>query len=445
MSDHTSIGTRQNDGAAAPLSPAIEAYMRNHNGDASTIIGALVAVLAVITVALRFYSRHLTKTGCRWDDWTILVALAAVIITDALVLASTEADPTGPAAASNIDPSHVFTAADVYFTKLNYAATVLYFLIAATTKLSILLLYRRLFWVDDTLRHQVACLVAAVVLFWIGTTVADLLSCIPLDWTWRNSHQDPRYCFDYNIFWLATGAVEAVIDILIILVPIRIVLSLGLDRGKKLAVIAVFTFGAFVIVSGIVKVVLSYSHNNRNPNFGNTEVWTTVHCGTGIICACLPVCWPVFVLLFRRGASTMRTAKYSMRGWSVHRTASERNSAQIAPPHLIPAVSAEHPSEQYALGEYATKAYAPREYAQAAYIPEAYAHAAHIPQEHASTAYVQQGYAQTAYIPQEHVMTAYADAQQVYIPAEHDPRDYAHEGYEMPMYHVVEDGRSIAR
>jgi hypothetical protein len=61
--------------------------MSDHDEDVTTAIGALVAVLAVISVALRFYSRHVTRTGFKWDDWMILIALAAVIVTDALVLA----------------------------------------------------------------------------------------------------------------------------------------------------------------------------------------------------------------------------------------------------------------------------------------------------------------------------------------------------------------------
>lgn len=161
-----------------------------------------------------------------------------------MFIIATDADPTGPAAASNVDPTHVFTPADVYFTKLNFIATVLYFTVAATTKLSILLLYRRLFWINESFRRQVLFLIVLVVCFWIGTTVADLLSCIPLEWSWKNSHQDPRYCFNYNIFWLISGIVEAVIDVLIIVLPIRVVLGLQLDNGKKIAVVAVFLFGA---------------------------------------------------------------------------------------------------------------------------------------------------------------------------------------------------------
>jgi cation transporter-like permease len=52
----------------------------------TTAVGALVIVLAVIFVALRFYARYSTKTGFGWDDWLILLALVATILTDVLVL-----------------------------------------------------------------------------------------------------------------------------------------------------------------------------------------------------------------------------------------------------------------------------------------------------------------------------------------------------------------------
>lgn len=54
--------------------------------NATTIAGAAVAVLAAICVGLRFYTRHWTGAGYRWDDWLILIALSATIATDALVL-----------------------------------------------------------------------------------------------------------------------------------------------------------------------------------------------------------------------------------------------------------------------------------------------------------------------------------------------------------------------
>jgi len=53
---------------------------------ATTAVGALVIVLAVVSVALRFYTRHFTRAGLGWDDWLILLALITTIATDVLVL-----------------------------------------------------------------------------------------------------------------------------------------------------------------------------------------------------------------------------------------------------------------------------------------------------------------------------------------------------------------------
>ena len=146
--------------------------------------------------------------------------------------------------ASNTDPNYKYTDDDILYTKLSFIATVLYFTITSATKLSILFLYYRLFSVSGTFRYQVSIVAILVVAFWIGCTVADLLNCRPLKWTWLNSLADPRYCFNYNIFWMAGGVVEAFIDVLIIALPIKIIIGLQLTLTKKLALTVIFMLGA---------------------------------------------------------------------------------------------------------------------------------------------------------------------------------------------------------
>jgi len=119
----------------------------------------------------------------------------------------------------------------------------LYFTITSATKLSILFFYNRLFSVLTTFHYQVVFVGMLVVAFWIGCTIADLLNCRPLKWTWLNSLADPRYCFNYNIFWLASGVVEAFIDVLIIVMPVRIIVGLHLNLAKKVALTAIFLLG----------------------------------------------------------------------------------------------------------------------------------------------------------------------------------------------------------
>lgn len=159
-----------------------------------------------------------------------------------LSCAASTVNPNGDIAASS-NGKIEYTPADELYTKISFASTVLYFTLTSTTKLSILFLYNRLFSVNLSFRYRVIALIIVVLGFWIGTVVADLLNCIPLKWTWLNSLDDPRYCFNYNYFWLASGVVEALIDVAILLLPIPVITHLRLNKGKKYGIAGVFLVG----------------------------------------------------------------------------------------------------------------------------------------------------------------------------------------------------------
>ena len=57
------------------------------DSDGATIpVGAVVIVLAIFFVALRFYVRILTKAGLKWDDWLILFAVVLTVVTAAILV-----------------------------------------------------------------------------------------------------------------------------------------------------------------------------------------------------------------------------------------------------------------------------------------------------------------------------------------------------------------------
>lgn len=51
-----------------------------------TIVGAIMIVLAVIAVILRFYTRHRMKAAFSWDDWMALAAVVPAVAAGVLVL-----------------------------------------------------------------------------------------------------------------------------------------------------------------------------------------------------------------------------------------------------------------------------------------------------------------------------------------------------------------------
>ncbi|KAI1378135.1 hypothetical protein F4677DRAFT_414503 [Hypoxylon crocopeplum] len=279
-------------------------HARSDQGEDDTTIGVsgLVIGLAVVSVALRFYTRIFTRQGLGADDWLILVAVIATLGTAALLLWGNSVDPNGLWVSENTDPDYVYTAQDVFYLKLAFATSVLYYTIAGTTKLGILLMYYRIFAVSTAFRRQLFAASALVVGWWVGCTVATLTNCIPLEWSWLNSLADQRYCFDYNVFWMASGACEIFLDVLILTLPVSVVVRMRLSPRQKVIASGIFLLGAFVIVTGLVKVILGYPPGSRVPSYSNTEVWASVHAGMAIVCASLPIFRP---LIQRVGGSAL--------------------------------------------------------------------------------------------------------------------------------------------
>ncbi|KAK6193362.1 hypothetical protein LQW54_012534 [Pestalotiopsis sp. IQ-011] len=187
--------------------------------DAVTVVG-IILIVDILTVVGRFYSRWYTKSGFGWDDWTILIALLLSLLARILTIyawcgagVAGTVSSTGPAAASNFDPDYVFTPEDVIYTKITLPMSALYFLVTSTTKISLLLLFPPFFFIHRNFRLQVYVALGVVVAFWISSTAADCLDCVPLEWMWKNGNADPRYCINYNTFWLVTGIFESVIDL----------------------------------------------------------------------------------------------------------------------------------------------------------------------------------------------------------------------------------------
>jgi hypothetical protein len=79
-----------------------------------------------------------------------------------------------------------------------------------------------------------------------------------------------------------------------------------------------------VIVTGIVKVVFSYVPNSRLPSFDRTMIWTTVHCGIGMVCACLPVCWPLITRITKNCTTLALKQWHRLSGWTLIGNGSKR-------------------------------------------------------------------------------------------------------------------------
>jgi hypothetical protein len=76
--------------------------------------------------------------------------------------------------------------------------------------------------------------------FTAGFVVA-FVYCIPLDKFWHPFK--PGRCLDFNLFYLLIGVFETVIDIVILILPVRATFNVQLPLKTKLLVSSIFLLG----------------------------------------------------------------------------------------------------------------------------------------------------------------------------------------------------------
>ncbi|KAI1458866.1 hypothetical protein F4805DRAFT_105602 [Annulohypoxylon moriforme] len=261
---------------------------------ATLVVSFLVIILAVVSGALRFYTRIFTKAGLGPDDWMMTSAMILAIIAATLLIWGNVINPDGIAVSNSTDPDYVYSADDVLYFKITYAILLLYYAVTSATKLGVLFMYSRIFSVNNFVRNQIYVLEFLVAGWWLGCTITCLTGCKPFSARWGNGALDPNKCYDLNIFWAASGACEVFLDILILSLPIIMVARMNIPLKQKLLISGIFLLGGLSIATGLVKVILGYSPGTREMDYSTTEVWSAVHGGTAIVSANLPVFKPLY-------------------------------------------------------------------------------------------------------------------------------------------------------
>ncbi|KAL8748563.1 MAG: hypothetical protein Q9184_007215, partial [Pyrenodesmia sp. 2 TL-2023] len=123
-----------------------------------------------------------------------------------------------------------------------YIAQVVYKIVVGFTKISILMLYLRIF---TSKPFRLACYInlGFVAAFTFGSTIATILQCIPIQASWDKSVVDAT-CTNSAAFWYAFVVINIITDAIILFLPVREVLRLHLDRREKFGLLALFSLGA---------------------------------------------------------------------------------------------------------------------------------------------------------------------------------------------------------
>ncbi|CRL22842.1 unnamed protein product [Penicillium camemberti] len=231
-------------------------------------------------VAIRLWSRAKSKSGLGLDDWTILVSsvscscMFAVIVMAFMLAACTYG--FGQHIANITTPHRLMT---MKACQLFFVSQAFYKLTMNMTKMSILMLYLRIFiqrW------FRITCYVLLVIItsYMVGAFFASVFQCTPVARAWNKTI--PGSCIDITTNWYANAGFSIATDIIILTLPMYPLYKSKIILKRKIALMIVFALGAF-----------------PDPTYDiASSVWTMLEENVAITCACLPMMWMPLARLF---------------------------------------------------------------------------------------------------------------------------------------------------
>ena len=134
---------------------------------------------------------------------------------------------------------------DLTHRQLLYAFQFLYGGVVPLTKLSIVLLYRRLFPTRQF--SYVLHFCTFLVVGWaVAVFIVNLLQCKPISYFWLQ-FTDPTAkgkCIDWHSYFIGNASASVVSDFIILLAPLPLIWQLHMPLGQRLATMGIFAVGA---------------------------------------------------------------------------------------------------------------------------------------------------------------------------------------------------------
>ncbi|KAL5049304.1 hypothetical protein BDW71DRAFT_204567 [Aspergillus fruticulosus] len=265
-------------------------------------VGASVAIpLVAVSTGLRLWaelSQHRNQLAL--DDflmvWTTLVTVCLCAIALALI-------PYGYGRSMETVPEEdVKTVMKVLYIFLHGCSFA-----SASTKLSVLALYHRVF--PSTGFRRLNWLTAGIVVMWlIGMTVSWGLQCRPIRKFW-----DPNLvgtCNSFRAESYAQGATNLALDLWVFILPGPLIARMRLPRHKKLLLGCLFSVGLATCAISASRIALSVISSPENFTlngvpFNILSIWEF----TGVImCANLPIIYKPIAAEIRRAAGITKSS-----------------------------------------------------------------------------------------------------------------------------------------
>ncbi|KAM5522385.1 integral membrane protein [Fusarium oxysporum f. sp. phaseoli] len=201
--------------------------------------------LATLVLVLRLLARRTTRAGYGIDDWLAVVAFIGALAysIDNLVFLfgfglgrPLKDGPSHLTEEERLERSYLL----IWLSSLTYTIGI------GFAKFAILTFYWRLFKYSSS-RIAIQAVLVLCVTWFIVRILLLTLSCMPTSAYWDLARRATHCHVTSNIYFFSTGLTHAVLDVVILVLPLIEVIKMHLPLGQKLAVMALFGFGALCL------------------------------------------------------------------------------------------------------------------------------------------------------------------------------------------------------
>ncbi|KAF7950059.1 hypothetical protein EAE96_007361 [Botrytis aclada] len=265
--------------------------MDNRQSELRATIVAIV-LLAVGFVVLRFISRRMNGIGIGSDDVMIYIALFFLFMAFAACL-------IGLYYGLGRHTAALSTPEIVSYAKSLIAFECLYVTCVCCTKLSLLLMYCRIFPVRS-IKIGSLVLGGLSVAWCISIIMVSVFQCIPIQKIWNPTLEG--HCINLKVAFIGNAIPNILTDVAILALPMQQVWGLHTSVMQKTHISFVFLLGSFVIFTSIYRFTTLFQFHPADTTWtlATAEVWCVVESASGIMSACLPTLGPLVQFSARR-------------------------------------------------------------------------------------------------------------------------------------------------
>jgi hypothetical protein len=166
------------------------------------------------------------------------------------------------------------------------------------TKISIALLYKRIFGNTRWFRYVTVFVMCITAMYCCASVLVTIFQCTPVPRVFNKAIAGT--CIDTSEFYYANAGFSIATDLILLFIPMPLVYQLQIPKIQKVALMFVFALGAFVVVTSCLR--MTTLNNNATTSDATWDIsatmWTIIEMNIAIVCACLPMIRPLIVRIF---------------------------------------------------------------------------------------------------------------------------------------------------